>query len=213
MAFQDTIDDLASLRERYGVPTRNTLAKVIDRLDEGARQFIAASPFAVLATSSADGTDASPRGGPPGFAAILDDHHLALGDLSGNRILDSFRNVLENPAVGLIFFIPGMDETLRVNGRAVLTRDPEVLEACRIDGRLPAVALGIEVDQCYVHCAKAFRRSALWQPDTWLAAGERPSAACLLRDHIGLEVEPSAIDATLEAGYAATMWDPGGQSA
>jgi uncharacterized protein len=213
MAFSDTIDDLSALRDRYGEPSGTTLAKVVDRLDDGARDFIAASPFVVLATSSAEGTDASPRGGPPGFVAVLDDHHLAIGDLSGNRILDSFRNVLANPAVGLIFLIPGMDETLRVNGRGSLTVDPAVLEASSIDGRAPKVALGVEVEQCYVHCAKAFRRSSLWKPDTWMPADRRPSAACMLRDHIGLEVEPSVIESSLEEGYAVTMWEPGGNKA
>ena len=213
MAFTHTIDDIDALRERYGTPSRTTLAKIVDRLDDGARRFIAASPFLVLATSSPDGTDASPRGGPPGFVTVLDDHRLALGDLSGNRILDSFRNVLANPAVGLLFFIPGMDETLRVNGRASLTVDPVVLEAASFEGRVPKVALGVEVEQCYVHCAKAFRRSDLWRPESWPTAEERPSAACMLRDHIGLDVEASVIESSLEEGYAVTMWEPGGAPA
>jgi uncharacterized protein len=210
VAFTHAITELADLRDRYGDASKNTLRKVIDRIDDGARGFIERSPFVVLATSSVGGTDASPRGGPPGFVAVLDEHRLALGDLSGNRILDSYRNVVENPAVGLLFLVPGLDETLRVNGRAVLTTAPEVLDACRIDGLVPKVALGIEVDECYVHCAKAVRRGQVWDPSSWLAPDERPSPARMLRDHMELDVEPEVVEASLEQGYTATMWEPGG---
>jgi uncharacterized protein len=209
MAFDHAITDLATLRERYREPNATTLGKIIDHLDPGARDFIAKAPFVVLSTSSASGCDASPRGGPPGWVAVLDEHRLAMGDLAGNRILDSYRNILDNAAVGLLFLIPGMDETLRVNGRATITADPEVLAACEIDGRIPKVALGVDVDQCYVHCAKAFRRSGLWDPASWLEPDERPSAACLLRDHIKLDVDPQVIADNLEENYVATMWEPG----
>jgi uncharacterized protein len=210
MAFGDAITDLSMLRDRYGEARQQTLAKIIDHIDDGARDYIAKSPFVVLATSSPTGTDASPRGGPPGFVTVLDEHRIALGDLAGNRILDSFSNVLDSPSVGLLFLIPGMDETLRVNGRATLTTEPAVLDACAIDGRVPKVALGVDVEQCYVHCAKAFRRSQLWSPDSWLDPHERPSAACMIRDHNRLDVEPEVIEANLEAGYVATMWETGG---
>jgi PPOX class probable FMN-dependent enzyme len=211
MSFTHRIEDLESLRALYGQTTETTVSKIIDRVDEGARSFIAASPFLVIASTSASGSDASPRGGPPGFVQVLDERRLAFGDLSGNRILDTYRNIVEHPHVGLIFVIPGMDETLRVNGRACLTTDPEVLERCRIEGRLPKVAVGIEVEQCYVHCAKAFRRSNLWKPATWPSAEERPSAACLLVDHLGIDIEPEVLDAALEESYAVAMWEPGAE--
>lgn len=210
MPFADPITNLTMLRDRYGEARPRTLAKITDHIDDGAREFIAKSPFVVLATSSPTGTDASPRGGPPGFVTVLDEHRIAFGDLAGNRLLDSFRNVLDSPSVGLVFVIPGMDETLRVNGTATLTTDPAVLEACAIDDRMPKVALGIDVEQCYVHCAKAFRRSQIWAPESWLSTDDRPSAACMLRDHIQLEVDPEVIAADLEKGYAATMWEAGG---
>lgn len=209
MPFQDAIADVTHLRRHYAVnPTIDR--KVIDRLDEGARQFIAAAPFLVVATTGPNGTDASPRGGPPGFVAVLDDHRLAFGDLAGNRRLDTFENVLADPHVGLIFFIPGLGETMRVNGRATLTTDPAVLAACRFDGFDPEVAFGIDVDEVYIHCAKALRRSRLWDPATWPPADERPRPAQILKDHVRVDVSADLIEADLEKNYVETIWDAGG---
>jgi hypothetical protein len=105
-----------------------------------------------------------------------------------------------------------MDETLRVNGRGTITTDPEVLEATKVDGRTPRVALGIEVDECFIHCAKAFRRGGMWDPGSWLERTDRPSAAAILREHIGIQAEASVIEADLEKGYAVTMWEAGGRA-
>lgn len=210
MPFGNAITDLAGLRAHYRAPHELVLRKQIDHVDDAARSFVAASPFVVLATAGPTGVDASPRGGPPGFVAVLDEHRLAFGDLAGNNRLDSFTNLLARPHVGLLFFVPGVDETLRVNGRATLTTDPDVLAAVTVAGTTPGLAVGIDVEECFVHCAKAFRRSGLWDPATWPAAAERPSAACVLRDHLGLEAEPAVIAADLEAGYRATLWEPGG---
>lgn len=210
MPFSHAIATTEQLRERYGATPERVLRKIVDRIDDGARSFIAASPFFVLATSSPTGTDASPRGGPPGFVAVIDEHRVAFGDLSGNRILDSLGNIVADPRVGLLFTVPGLDETLRLNGRATLTTDPDVLEACRIDGRVPRVAVGVDVEQVYVHCAKAFRRSGLWDPSSWLDPSERPDVACILRDHLEIDVAPELIAADLEKGYVATMWELGG---
>lgn len=210
MPFPDAITDVDGLRRLYREPHELVLRKQIDHVDRAARAFIVASPFVVLATSSEHGTDASPRGGPPGFVAVLDDRRLALGDLAGNNRLDSHRNLLAHPQVGLLFLVPGVDETLRVNGRATLTTDPAVLEAVAIDGRAPTIAIGIDVQECFIHCAKAFRRSRLWDSSSWLQPDEQPSAARALRDHLDLDVAPDVIAADLEAGYAVTMWEPGG---
>lgn len=211
MPFSHAVADAAALRTRYREPHPLVLRKVIDRIDAGARAFIAASPFAVVATTGRRGTDASPRGGPPGFVAVLDEHRIALGDLAGNNRVDTFSNVLDDPAVGLIFLVPGLGETLRVNGRATLTTDPDVLDRTAIDGRRPKVALGVDVEACFIHCAKAFRRSGLWDPATWPEPGSRPTAGAVLRDHLDIEATPEEIDADLEAGYEATMWETGGQ--
>jgi PPOX class probable FMN-dependent enzyme len=213
MPFEHRIGGVEALRELYARPHRNVVAKAIDHIDEAATAFLARSTFAVLATSGPRGGDASPRGGPPGFAAVLDPRRLALGDLVGNRRLDSFENLLANPRVGLLFVIPGMSESLRVNRRACLTTDPAVLDACVYDGTQPKVALGIDVDEVYLHCAKAFRRGGVWDPATWPAPDDRPTPGEIYRAHLALDVPPEVIDADLEAGYAASMWQPGGGDA
>jgi uncharacterized protein len=213
MPFEHRVEDRTELRRRYADPHPMIADKSIDHIDPRSREFIARSPFLVLATTSDRGTDASPRGGPPGFVAVLDDRRLAIGDLAGNRRLDSFENVLVKPAVGLLFLIPGMGETLRVNGRATLTTDPAVLDACTIDGVRPGTALGIDVVEVFLHCAKAFRRSRLWDPETWPADGTGPRAAEIWRSQMNLDAAADALEADLEAGYQATMWQPGGDDA
>lgn len=209
MPFAHVVADVEALRRLYAQPHPAVVAKQLDHVDAASREVIALAPFVAVGTVGPSGADVSPRGGPPGFVAVLDEHRLALGDLAGNRRLDSFENVLRDPRVGLMFVVPGMDETLRVNGRACLTTDPEVLEACSFPGTRAQVALGIDVDEVFLHCAKAFRRSALWDPTTWAAAGERPTGGAIFREQMGLDVPAELIDADLEAGYAATMWEPG----
>jgi uncharacterized protein len=210
-APHEALCDEAALRERYRPPTEVVLEKARPRVDPSAAAFVAASPLMVLASSSASGTDASPRGGPPGFVKVLDAGRLAFGDLSGNNRLDSYANIVEHPEVGILFLVPGMGETLRVNGRARVTTDPSVLERTAIDGVHPKVAVVVEVDECFIHCAKALRRSGVWEPETWLPADDRPSAGQIFTDQFQLDVEPAAIDAELEAGYQATMWVEGGR--
>lgn len=210
MPFDAAVTDEADLRRLYRKPHPLVVRKVIDHLDQGARSFIAQATFVLLATASPGGADASPRGGPAGFVTVLDDHRLAFADLAGNNRLDSYRNLLDQPSVGLLFLVPGVGETLRVNGRATLTADPEVLAAVALDGRPPRTAVGVDVDACYIHCAKATRRSGLWQPDTWPSEEDRPSAACILNDHLGLDIDPKVIEDDLEDSYVKTMWEPGG---
>lgn len=210
MPFADAITDEKALRRLYRAPHELVLRKQIDHVDPAARSFIAASPFLVLATAGGKGADASPRGGPPGFVAVLDEHRLAFGDLSGNNRLDTLTNLLTQPDVGLLFLVPGVDETLRVNGRATLTTEPAVLEATTLDSRRPTVAVGVDVEECFIHCAKAFRRSRLWTTASWLAPEERPSAARALRDHLQLDVDAQVIEDDLEVGYRQTLWEPGG---
>jgi PPOX class probable FMN-dependent enzyme len=195
-------DELVSL---LGAPTELAQRKLLGRLDEHCRDFIARSPFFMLATADADGRcDASPRGGPPGFVRVLDDRRLVWADYRGNRLADSSRNMLANPQVGLVFLLPGMGETLRVNGRATLTRDPDLLGSLPTGGRIPDLAVGVEVSAAYLHCAKAFRRSGLWDPATW--PDELPSAARIYRDHATLEQSPEELAALLEQGYRTTLW-------
>jgi PPOX class probable FMN-dependent enzyme len=209
--FDHAITDVRALRANYHEPSPGVLRKAIDHLDRGARSFLARSPFVVVATFGPGGADASPRGGPPGFVKVLDDHRLALGDLSGNNRLDTFANVVEHPRIALLFLVPGLGETLRVNGRATLTADPAVLAATAIDGRVPRLALGVDVDECFVHCAKAFRRAGLWDPSTWPAPDDVPSAAAILKEHVGIDAPAEEIAADLEEAYTVTLWWTGGR--
>jgi hypothetical protein len=198
---QYAISTVEQLREVYPAPKQRSLDKELDHLDEHCRRFIGLSPFAVVCTSAADGRcDASPKGGPPGFVRVLDEHRLLIGDATGNRRLDGHQNLLENPRVGVLFMIPGMGETLRVNGGVELTRDPALLAGLETGGHPAKLALVVHAEEVYIHCAKALIRSRLWDPDTWCAADELPSAAEILSDHIGLgDVEASA--AALAEGY------------
>ena len=171
-----TLHDEDGLRDLLGSPTDLVRAKVVDRLNELTRQFVDRSPFVLLATSAPDGTcDVSPRGDPPGFVRVLDDRTLLLPDRPGNRLADSLRNILRNPHVGLLFVIPGIGDTLRVNGRATIVTDAELLEPSAVEGKTPRLGLRIEIDEVFTHCSKAFLRSRLWDPDTFVDRDELPS--------------------------------------
>lgn len=205
------IEDRDALREHYRDPGDIVLRKAIDHVDEGAAAFLAATTLVVVATSGPDGNDASPRGGPPGFVRVLDGANVAFADLAGNNRLDTFTNITEQPEVGLLCIIPGVEETLRINGRARLTDDPAVLEATAIDERVPKVAAVVAVRECYIHCGKALRRAGAWDPSSWPADGERPSPAAIITQHLELDVDPQLVADDLEAGYKATLWEHGGR--
>jgi PPOX class probable FMN-dependent enzyme len=191
-AFDDILTTEQDLRAIMGVPGARSLLKEQKSLDEHTRAFIAQSPFLLLATSDANGRcDVSPKGDAPGFVQILDDHRLVIPERPGNKRLDGMLNMLANAHIGLIFLIPGRDETLRVNGKARITRDPGLLNRCVAQGKVPLVAIGVEIEQCFLHCPKAFIRSHLWQHEAWPASDALPSMACVLFD----QIKPS--DATL----------------
>ena len=203
---------VAELRDLYRDPGARGQAKVVRALDENCRAFLARCPFFALASADGNGRcDSSPRGGSPGFVHVLDDLHLAWGDLSGNNRLDSFQNIVANSSVAMLCMIPGMDETLRINGTASITTDATVCQRVTMDGRPTNVAVVVAVDEAYIHCAKALRRSGLWAPDRWPDRTGLPSAACMLRDHLAFDGDPSVIDEGLEANYRDTMWEPGGE--
>jgi PPOX class probable FMN-dependent enzyme len=211
--FREVIESEDALRRLYRPAHDAVKAKVLPRLEDHARAFIAASPFVLLGTADPDGTgDVSPKGGPPGFVTVLDDEHLAIPDLAGNNLLDTVTNVVNGSGIGLLFLVPGVEETLRVNGTACLTTDPDVLDACAVKDRRPKAAIGVTVVEQFMHCAKAFRRSELWQPDAWPDRASLPSLGCIIRDQIpaAAAYDAELLDAQLEEGYAATMWEPGG---
>ena len=211
--FDAVLTTEAELRDLYRMPG-NVVEKVLGQLDQHARTFIEAAPFVLVGTSSPDGTgDVSPKGGPPGFVVVLDDQRLVIPDLAGNNLLDSITNIVAGSGIGLLFLVPGVEETLRVNGRACITTDPAVLDACAVKDRRPKAAIGVTVTQQYMHCAKAFRRSELWNPQTWPDRSTLPSLGCIARDQIPRlrEVPAEKIDKSLEAGYAASLWEPGGK--
>ena len=207
------IADAAALRDHYREPHPLVLKKVVPEVDEAAATFLAASPFFVLATASADGADASPRGGPPGFVRVLDGGRIAWGDLAGNNRLDSFQNLVQRAEAGLLFFVPGVEETLRVNGWAELSTDPAVLSAVAFDQVNPRMAAVVHVTECYIHCAKALRRAGLWDPASRPAPEATPSPAAIMTTHLELDVDPSVVDADLEAAYQRTLWVGGGDTA
>ena len=196
------IDAERDLRSLIGEPTDLVRSKIADRLNDLTRQFVERSPFLCLATSAADGScDVSPKGDPAGFVRILDEHTLLLPDRPGNRLADSLHNILENPHVALLFVIPGVSDTFRVNGRAEIVTDPELLEACAVEGKVPKLALRIEIDEAYTHCSKAFLRSSLWDPETYVDRDELPSPGELLRSTNPV-IEPDTYDAERAERYA-----------
>jgi len=197
------VRDLASLQALVGGDAHPVAArKVFDHVDARAADFIARSPFLLLATSDAQGRlDVSPKGDEAGFVWIENERTLWLPDRPGNRLIMGHRNVLENPRAGLIFLIPRTEETLRVNGRAELHAAPALLEKLAARGRPATLALRLEVEECFFHCAKAFKRSHLWQPEHW-GEGVRVSFGDLLAPVIGGGAREAAeIDALVEQDY------------
>lgn len=212
--FGAAVTSVAGLRQLYREPARPAVAKEIDHLDANCAAFIAHSPFVVVSTADDEGRcDTSPRGGPPGFVRVLDDRRLAIPDLSGNNRLDTFQNVVRSDGIGLLFLIPGLDETLRVNGRAAITTDPSVLDACTLGELRPGVALGVTVEAAYIHCGKALRRAGLWDPAAWPDRSGLPAVARMLRDHYARpDMDVAAVERRLEESYTRTMWRAGGDT-
>jgi PPOX class probable FMN-dependent enzyme len=176
--FDGALQRVEQLREHYDAPMEVALRKDIGRIDDLCRRLISAAPMLFVSTFSEDGRcDVSPRGGPPGFVTVLDDEHLAIPDATGNRRLDTLENVVSTGRAGLIFIIPGRDTTLRVNGRAAVSADPDLLERIAAVGKPPRTAIVVEAEEVYTHCPKAFVRSKLWDPSTWPDPEDLPTSA------------------------------------
>jgi PPOX class probable FMN-dependent enzyme len=188
------------LREIYGAPSPRSLTKQIDHIDGHCRTFIAASRFLLLATSDGDRLDVSPKGDRTGFVVVEDDNHLLIPDWPGNSRIDGLRNILTHPKVGLIFLIPTVRETLRINGIATIHDAPDLLAVCANRGRLPPTVLRVAVEEVFLHCAKSLLRSELWKPDTWPNERPVPSMGEMIRNQTG-QKGPIEDDAAMTARY------------
>jgi uncharacterized protein len=205
------IEDEQSLRAMFKATHPLAAMKSQNRLDKHAMDFVARSPFLCIGTQSPDGSaDVSPRGDPSGFVKILDEKTLLIPDRPGNNRLDTQTNILRNPAVGLLFMIPGFDDTMRVNGTAKISRDPDLLALMAINDRVPTIAIVVTVEEVFIHCAKAFRRSKLWDPAQRQDRSQMPSLLKIILDQTtGAPDDPKEmekIDAGLEVEYQNTMY-------
>lgn len=196
---------LADLEALYGQASPHALGKETPVINDAYRRLIEAAPFVALATLGAGGLDCSPRGDGPGFVRILDERTLALPDRRGNNRLDTLRNVLEDPRVALMFLIPGVEEILRVNGKARISAAPPLLEALSIEGKAPRTVLIVEIDTMYFQCARAVKRSGLWSADAQVDRSTLPSAGQLTRSVIE-DFDASAYDAALEDRQRDTLY-------
>jgi uncharacterized protein len=182
----DIIEDIAKIRELYGEPAERSVKKQLPRLEKHSRAFIALSPFLVIASADPKGrVDASPKGDAPGFVQVLDDETLLIPDRLGNNRVDTIGNLIASPGVGLIFFVPGLRETLRVNGRAHITTDPALLEACTVGGKAPRGGILVTAEEVYFHCGKALIRSDLWNPEKHVKQSDFPSLGRIITEQIG----------------------------
>ncbi|MEC9342876.1 MAG: pyridoxamine 5'-phosphate oxidase family protein [Pseudomonadota bacterium] len=204
MKFVATIEEL---REGYGAPHDLALRKELRALDLHARNFIANSPFVLIGSSDGKGhADVTPKGDRPGFVAMLDDRTLAIPDRPGNNRLDTLENVVANPEVGLLFLIPGMNETLRINGTARVTFDEALRAQLAVEGRIPLAVMVVGINAVYMHCAKAFLRSGLWNPEGWQPRDAMPTLGEILKDQLSLPVSADETDRNLDESYSRSMW-------
>ncbi len=203
----DYVTSLEELRSVFEATHDVAIRKELKSMDEHSRRFIANSPFALIGSQDASGNgDVSPKGDQPGFVKCLDNTTLAIPDRPGNNRLDTWENIIENPGVGLIFFIPGMNETLRINGEARLTIDAQLCSTMQVNSRPAKAVLIVKVRQVYMHCAKAFIRSKLWSHDNWAPRSDMPSLGQMLKDQAQLAETASEFDNILDDAYKTSLW-------
>jgi uncharacterized protein len=201
--YEEVVASPARLRELYKQPSDRGRNKIIDRIDDICRRFIAASPFLVVGSRGADGRlDVSPKGDPAGFVAVLDDRTLAIPDRPGNNRLDTFENVLVHSEIALLFLIPGHGDTLRVSGRGKIVRDRKLQDRFAVAGKAPATVLIITVEQAFMHCPKCIVRSRLWQPQDWPDRSAAPSLAEAIVAHAAPPETPAEVRAIIDAANA-----------
>ncbi|WP_374199598.1 pyridoxamine 5'-phosphate oxidase family protein [Glycomyces sp. YM15] len=205
----DFISSHEGLRAIYRTPDSTDIAvrKELERLDGHCRSFIARSPFVLIGSSDGEGNaDVTPKGDRPGFALVLDDRTIAIPDRPGNNRLDTLENVVVNPAVGLLFVVPGMNETLRVSGEARVTVDADLRERTAVEGKPAISVLVVEVKSAYMHCAKAFMRSKLWKTESWPDRAALPTLGRILRDQLAVDGTAEQTDRGLDKAYRETLW-------
>lgn len=200
------IRDADELSALYGPALERSVRKQLDRLDEYCRAFIAASPLLIMGTQNGDLADASPRGDFPGFVKVADDHTLLIPDRRGNNRLDSIRNLVRNPAVGLLFVVPGVHETFRVNGDAVLSRDPALTAQFAVQGNAPRTVIVVTVKEAYIQCSRALVRADLWNSAKFAAPGSVPSMGTILAKHTCGLVDAQAFDEEARARVPKTLY-------
>lgn len=202
------ISSEAELRDLLGEPSGRAVTKDRTRLHDRDKEWLAASPFCLIATADASGNcDVSPKGDPPGFTFVLDDATIAIPERPGNKRADGFRNILSNPQVGTIFLVPGRGETLRINGRARLLRDAPFFDDMVVKGHRPQLALVLDIQQIFFHCPKAFLRSSLWKPETW-NPGVLPSPAAITKSVQETPETLEELETYYGPGYADRLYRP-----
>ncbi|WP_339680693.1 pyridoxamine 5'-phosphate oxidase family protein [Cyclobacterium marinum] len=208
VTFKNQIETLEELRGVMGFPRELVQKKSINFIDEHCKSFIGKSPMLFISTANKEGScDVSPRGDPAGFVDVLDEQYLVIPERPGNKRCDSLVNILSNPQVGLIFIIPGLKETLRINGKAILIRDKDLLQKYQVNGKNPEIGIIVEVEECFIHCAKAFLRSKLWEPEAWPDKEQFPLVAKVLADHINSSnFSKEEIQNVLEESYKKRLY-------
>lgn len=206
-AIRQSVTDAEKLTEIIGEPKPDIATKEMPALDSHCRHFISLCPFLCISTADADGNqDVSPRGDPPGFVRVLDDRTILIPDRKGNRRVDTMRNILENPNVGLLLMLPGVEEVVRINGKATLTDDQELLAESAVNGSIPVLGVIVKIDDVFFHCAKAVIRSKLWDPETPIARSEFPTYGEIVRDQRAPDSDPADINAGLQNDYKTRLY-------
>ncbi|BBH22845.1 phosphohydrolase [Paenibacillus baekrokdamisoli] len=206
--FKHIVHTEEELRELLGYPSELVKQKAIDYIDQHCRDYIAKTPLLFIGTTDEHGLcDVSPRGDAAGFVLVLDEKHLVIPERPGNRRWDTLLNLMSNGRIGLIFLIPGLEETLRINGQAYVIRDQDILEQMTAYGKEPLIGIGVEVEECYIHCAKAFKRSKVWNAETWIEPDSRPVASKILAAHVNQAgITETDIEQSLKESYEKRLY-------
>lgn len=206
--FKDSLSSEEELRAILGYPSEVVKKKTIHHLDQHCCDYISLSPLLFISTSDDQGLcDVSPRGDAPGSVFVIDDKHFVIPERPGNRRIDSLRNILANPRVGIIFIIPGLEETLRINGKACVIKDEHILEQMKAKDKKPLLGIGVEVEECFIHCAKAFKRSKLWDHQSWINTDSLPSIPKMVAAHVNSsEFTEEVIEKGLQESYEKRLY-------